>query len=562
MTEAGPPGAYPLLMNGCAAWLHAPTGARRSDLGVVLCPALGRDERCTHRPLRILAERLARAGHLVIRFDLPGFGDSADTDTAADALPSWIAAAQAASDLLRRHGVKQVTLGGFRFGATLAALSAREGERLLLIAPVASGRSWITRQRFAAGQRAQAQDEACQAGLDADGVLLSKATCDSLSMVDLQTGAARLPPTILSVSGRGGDKLAEALAVRCETFQQIDFPGYAETFLDSAENVAPLALFDEVSALLAAQSTLVDAGPVQAPPTPVLDSEGWSDHWIRLDLRGESVAFANLTVPTVFPAAPKPAVIFLNTGGDSRAGIGRFAARACRDLAQAGHACLRLDFAGIGDSPEPPGVERAHLYETPRKSEIDAAIRLLQARGHEDIRILGVSAGGYHALQAVLDDPRVRGAFCVNTVEFVWRVGDKMRIGSNRWGRSTRFYAKEAVRASSWGRLLRGEIQVGAVIKALATNLSALRLPESFSRESRDLSRRVAAASARGARVHVLLGVEDGAMDELFSHFGSGGRRFARLPGMTLTMNDELDHGLVYRRSRDIAFSDLKRWLA
>ena len=31
---------------------------------------------------------------------------------------------------------------------------------------------------------------------------------------------------------------------------------------------------------------------------------------------------------------------------------------------------------------------------------------------------------------------------------------------------------------------------------------------------------------------------------------------------MTLTMNDELDHGLVYRRSRDIAFSDLKRWLA
>ena len=162
----------------------------------------------------------------------------------------------------------------------------------------------------------------------------------------------------------------------------------------------------------------------------------------------------------------------------------------------------------------------------------------------------------------MIDDPRLRGAFCINTVEYVWRVGDKMRIGSNRWGRSTRFYAKEAVRASSWRRLLRGEIQIGAVIKALATNLSDLRLPESFSRESRSLSRRVAAAAARGARVHILLGVEDGALDELFSHFGPGGRRFTRLPGMTVTMNDQLDHGLVYRRSRDIALSELRRWLA
>lgn len=129
MTETGSQVAHPILMDGCAAWLHAPIGARRSDLGVVLCPALGRDERCTHRPNRILAERLARVGHLVIRFDLPGFGDSADVDAVSDALPSWIAAAQAASDLLRRHGVKTVTLCGFRLGATLAVLSARAGSR-------------------------------------------------------------------------------------------------------------------------------------------------------------------------------------------------------------------------------------------------------------------------------------------------------------------------------------------------------------------------------------------------------------------------------------------------
>lgn len=559
MTQA----AYPFLMDSCAAWLHAPTGGRRSDLGVVLCPALGRDERCTHRPLRILAERLSQAGHLVIRFDLPGFGDSADVEEAQDALPSWIAAARAASDLLRSLGAANVTLGGFRFGAALAALSAQDGDQLLLIAPVASGRSWIKRLRFAAGQGRETEGEGRDAGLDADGVVLSPATCESLSRIDLQTGAGPLPRAILAVSGRGGDRLAEVLATRCETFQRIDFPGYAETFLDSAENLAPLRLFDHIAALLAAQSSMIEGDPVPAPAPPVLHGDGWRDHWTRLDLSAEGkVAYANLTVPADPPATPRPAVIFLNTGGDSRAGIGRFAARACRDLARAGHVCLRLDFAGVGDSPEPPGVARAHLYETSRLGEIDAAIRLLQAHGCEDIRIAGISAGGYHALQAVLDDDRLRGAFCISTVEYVWRIGDKMRIGSNRWGRSTRFYVKAAARASSWRRLLRGEIQVGQVIKALATNLSDLRLPQSFSRESRTLFRRVAAAAARGALVHVLLGVEDGALDELQSHFGPGGRRFTRLPGMTVTVNEQLDHGLVYRRSREIAFSDLRRWLA
>lgn len=563
MTRAFPAEAWPLLITGSAAWLHAPTGAQRSNLGVVLCPALGRDERCTHRPLRILAEQLSRAGHLVIRFDLPGFGDSAEAELNGDALPSWIATARAAADLLRGYGADQVLLGGFRFGATLARLSAGPDTPLLLIAPIVSGRSWISRQRFASGTRAQAQDTGSPTGLDADGVLLSAATCEALSSVDLQSGTEPWPSTILAVAGRGTDRLASLLEARCPSFTRIDFPGHAETFLDSAENEAPQALFDQVTTLLAGRSRIVEAGPILAPPPPRLSGDGWTDAWLRLDIGAEGpVVFANLTSPKDPPRTQKPAVIFLNTGGDSRAGIGRFAARACRDLARAGHVCLRLDFSGIGDSPEPAGVQRIHLYETPREAEIDAAIRLLRERGLSDIRLVGVSAGGYHTLQAVLNDDRLRGGFCINTVEFVWRKGDKMRIGSNKWGRSTRFYMKEAARSSTWLRVLRGEVQVGAVAKALATNIAAVRLPESFSRESRHLSRRLAAAAARGARLHMLLGTEDGALDELQSHFGSGGRRFARLPGMTLTVEERLDHGLVYRRSRDIAFAELSRWLA
>ena len=75
-----PPRAAVPLFFGAASrslfgWYHAPAEPRRAT-GVVICNPIGDDDVRAHRPLRHLAERLARAGLAVLRFDFDGTGDS------------------------------------------------------------------------------------------------------------------------------------------------------------------------------------------------------------------------------------------------------------------------------------------------------------------------------------------------------------------------------------------------------------------------------------------------------------------------------------------------------
>src|SRR3569833_1927150 len=74
-----PPGeAQPIAFSGCRGWLHPAQGALVRTAGVVIVNTVGRDGRSAYRPLRILAERLARAGFATLRYDQPGQGDSLD----------------------------------------------------------------------------------------------------------------------------------------------------------------------------------------------------------------------------------------------------------------------------------------------------------------------------------------------------------------------------------------------------------------------------------------------------------------------------------------------------
>ena len=91
----------PVVFDGHLGWLHLPAGPSRREAGVLLVAPPGRDDRCVYRPLRELAERLARAGFPTLRFDLKDVGDSLDLDEDEDAWPAWLAGVgMAASSLL------------------------------------------------------------------------------------------------------------------------------------------------------------------------------------------------------------------------------------------------------------------------------------------------------------------------------------------------------------------------------------------------------------------------------------------------------------------------------
>lgn len=123
------------------------TGAARG--GVVLAAPFGHEAIRTHRFFRVLADRLARAGHDVIRFDYHGAGDSAGDDSDAR-LSGWASdIVSAHHELAARAGAAPVWWVGARLGATAALLAQAQADQvqpqpaLALWDPIVDGRAYL-----------------------------------------------------------------------------------------------------------------------------------------------------------------------------------------------------------------------------------------------------------------------------------------------------------------------------------------------------------------------------------------------------------------------------------
>ena len=104
--------------------VHPPSGPADRNHCVLLCNPFGQEAIRAHRFLKVLADRLCRAGFHVMRFDYYGTGDSEGDDVEGD-LETWADDVLRASEEVRlRSGHRQVSWFGLRLGATLAAMAS------------------------------------------------------------------------------------------------------------------------------------------------------------------------------------------------------------------------------------------------------------------------------------------------------------------------------------------------------------------------------------------------------------------------------------------------------
>lgn len=547
--------AWPIAFQGHAGWLHAPPAGKAGALGVVVCAPLGRDARCAYRPLRLLAQQLAAAGVWVLRYDHLGTGDALDLpDEAADALPIWREGVAAAiAELKALTGVERVVLVGLRFGAALAAIEGAQADGLVLLAPVTRGRAWLRELALSTAVLAPATGGADTArGLDADGLMLNPATVAAVSDIDLARLNLAGRPILVAAQNSTIEALAQAARATVTPFESFD-----ALFDDSHSNSAPQAVFDAVETWVTKTFPQALARPVSVlPPKPAaarLYPPGAVERPVTFgpSLRGV------LCAPSDGVARRPTAFLIGNTGGDPRAGIGGFSTACARVLAQAGVMSLRFDFAGLGDSPIADGAEDSHIYETPRCADIEAARAFLVGEGAKSVIVGGVCSGGYHALRAALSNPALAGMFAINTVVLAWRQGTSLALGERDQGRSTSAYLRRSVDPKTWLRLLRNGVDLPAVAKTLARRLKSRLAARSRQAPEAMVKAGLKAMSDRGGRVRWIVGAEDPALDALEAHFGPGGRRLAALPGASVRIVEDLDHGLALSGSRRKAQAEL-----
>lgn len=121
---------------------YPPQGRIAQDRGVILCsPLAAYPCRCLH----YLGTLFAKAGLPAFRFDYFGTADSAG-DLDEGSVSQWLQDLDCAAGELRRRGCQRLSVVGLSFGATIAALYAKERDSvasLVLWEPRASGRDHI-----------------------------------------------------------------------------------------------------------------------------------------------------------------------------------------------------------------------------------------------------------------------------------------------------------------------------------------------------------------------------------------------------------------------------------
>ncbi len=204
---------------------------------------------------------------------------------------------------------------------------------------------------------------------------------------------------------------------------------------------------------------------------------------------------------------------------------------------------------------------RCHVFETPRESDVDAAVDLLAQRGHCDISIVGICSGAYHAIDAACRNPKISGVFAVSPIKIVWRPGDAVTFARDEYLIAFNGYARAIFDPSAWRRVFQEKINIAELLLALGNRLKNRVFGWTTRRVGDSPLARMRRFAQRGGRALFIMGVNDTAIEEMETYFGREGGGLTRLGEMAVEVIPNLDHGLARRASREIAIDRLARWL-
>jgi alpha-beta hydrolase superfamily lysophospholipase len=485
---------------------HADLPDQPRGTGVLVVPPFGWEDISSYRPLRFLARTIAQNGFPVLRFDLPGTGDSSGSALDPGLFDAWVqSVGDAARELRNLSGAVEITLVGVRLGAMLALLAAARGadlrgadmrgadmRDLVLWAPSATGRGLLRElQAFASLQRTDHDDIENAppppfAGLDVGGFLLTPETQRALESVTfpdrLSLSSRRI--LILSRDDLPADtRLARALPSCHVTIKP--GRGYSAMMAIPHEAVPPAGAAREILEFLKS-----GAQPLAETAAPSLENH----HGIEsiYTVRNSAVEMFGILSEPSHPEPPDLCLLFLNPGATRHIGPNRMWVEAARRWTARGVPSLRLDLAGIGESDGDPVLGVPELYQDGLAEQVESAIESLKHRiGARRFATVGLCSGAFWALHAASRNRAIRSAVLLNPRLFSWDPEvDQMR--------ALRRAVKGLVTWRDWRRVVGGRVQFDDIKRMVADGFRARsardrrpfeRQMESFAKLRRELDR-------------------------------------------------------------------------
>jgi pimeloyl-ACP methyl ester carboxylesterase len=512
--------------------------------------------------MRVLGDDLAAAGYPTVRFDYPAAGNSVDAELneSGHHWTAWLSSIDAAIEWLRGQGARRIVLCGLGGGGTLATLAAerrRDIAGLLLFEPAIIGRSYI-RQMLLEADLQGGQSMPRELGLEIRENKFGPRSVEQMGSFDLRKAA--LPVGLkVAVFARPENKTVDD-CVQAWVTRGVDATrhGFERLYvLLHYDTLAEQDLGDFTRPIAWLTKAVPPALPSNTPvslPVVVLQPPGCIDMPLRFG--PENRLFGMLCRPE--RGSTEEMVLIPSGGREPSFGAARQNVVLARQLAQAGIASFRFDFAGLGDSLGPPGTERvfSHAF-TDRVADVRAAIDAMAALGFSRFTIHGLCLGAFHALHAAAVDPRLESLVLINLPLFTVPATNALGLLEQR-GHSAGEYIVKLAKPGSWSNLLHGRSNLAALARAVVFHFqrhtvwplarAARRLgllpDESFAH------RTMATLSRRGARTLYLFstGAED--IESFAAEFGADGAGLAEYPGAEMRVVPGMDHSLTITSGR------------
>lgn len=563
--------ATPLVFDGMAGFFHAADG----DTAVLLLSPWGYEELCTHKSIRLLAERLAAAGFPCLRFDYPATGHSLGASADLDDETAWRKSVKRALEELRRlTEPRRIIVIGQGLGGALAGDLARDTDLdgLVLMAPVIQGRTYLreltawtamTKPSFLVSA-----SDGPEGGLMAGGFVLSAATTKEVRALDLTKDWTPRAGKVLLVARDdhgGDDMLAEILADRGLTPDTIPFERYADYVSDS---VFSIVIDDIIDKVVAWCSTNFPFESVMPRPDRDLPAELSGPDFRETLLRfgPDHDMFGVFTEPTRAPSGT--AYLFLNTGLDHSIGWGRMVVDFARTLAREGHAGFRIDVTGIGETRLRPGQAPEMMYTDTHIGDVKQAIDwLLDGHGIERVILVGRCSGSYLAGISAAADERVSGVAIINARRLVWDTRADFEKEFGRPVRALEAYKRRLSDGKTLRKILTGQVPVRKIVakltegvyreadRALAPLLGRLTWHGQL---GHILNTRLATLRDRGTAVELIYSNEDAGPRDLEMWFGDAFDGLSKYPNIKLSFISHADHNVTPIDAREAVLEKLR----
>ncbi len=396
--------------------------------GVLICGSLGKEGMDSVRLHRILADRLARRGFGVLRFDYLGLGDSAYAQVRDDAVANWVASVGHALDYLTLIGAESATAIGIRAGCLILdeyLAQSHTVNRVVYLDPYGTGRRYLrehtTLFRLSVGEDAATPGEVSIYG----GRLSDHAAAEfaALRMGANPVGARGVDNVLVVGRPAETDKRVIALA-SAEGVDSIVRGGLPE-----CAHPLPIPLPIPFTAVDSIVDWIDENVPTRTHPaapqyltTVTMPAEGPDgvDVFESIERIEPNGLFAIRTLPRRRSPGPAKTVLFFVTSHDLHVGPVREWVELSRRVAAAGSQAVRWDPAGEGLSGQ---IRREPWRRVFSKAEITDAISVARHACQDagKLELVGICSGSWYAAQAARNIG-AQSAILVNLVVWNWRV--------------------------------------------------------------------------------------------------------------------------------------------